>query len=56
MSLILTLLWCIIIFVNKIWGTSSMDRVADFESVGWGFESLVPHQRPLQTQWSFYFS
>ena len=21
-----------------------MDRVADFESVGWGFESLVPRQ------------
>ena len=29
-----------------MWGTSSMDRVADFESVGWGFESLVPRQRP----------
>ena len=29
---------------KPIWGTSSMDRVADFESVGWGFESLVPHQ------------
>ena len=23
-----------------------MDRVADFESVGWGFESLVPRQNP----------
>ncbi len=23
-----------------------MDRVADFESVGWGFESLVPRQKP----------
>lgn len=22
-----------------------MDRVADFESVGWGFESLVSHHR-----------
>ncbi len=28
-----------------LWGTSSMDRVADFESVGWGFESLVPRQK-----------
>lgn len=23
-----------------------MDRVADFESVGWEFESLAPHQEP----------
>lgn len=28
---------------NLTGGTGSMDRVADFESVGWGFESLVPH-------------
>lgn len=26
-----------------MWGTSSMDRVPDFESVGSGFESQVPH-------------
>lgn len=25
------------------WGIGSMDRVADFESVGWEFESLMPH-------------
>ena len=26
-------------------GVSSVDRVADFESVGRGFESLTPHQK-----------
>lgn len=26
-----------------VWGTSSTDRVPDFESVGSGFESQVPH-------------
>lgn len=33
--------------VAETWGISSMDRVADFESVGWGFESLMPHQKYL---------
>lgn len=38
-------------FTNKICAVSSMDRVADFESVGWGFESLTACQRkPLQIQ------
>ena len=31
-----------------------MDRVADFESVGWGFESLVPHQKKY-TPFGVYF-
>ncbi len=32
-----------------------MDRVADFESVGWGFESLVPHQKKIHSFWGVFF-
>ena len=33
--------------LSNMRGASSMDRVADFESVGWEFESLAPHQKDL---------
>ncbi len=32
-----------------------MDRVADFESVGWGFESLALHQIKRHTFWCGFF-
>lgn len=35
-----------------MWGASSMDRVADFESVGWGFESLAPHHMKTGSDFS----
>ena len=39
------------------WGTSSTDRVPDFESVGSGFESQVPRQgmkkTPVKASFSF---
>ena len=32
-----------------------MDRVADFESVGWGFESLVPRHKKYTPEGVYFY-